>query len=144
MRRLLLLYSLCILTTPAMAIYKCEGKGKTSYSDVPCVDASKPAPPIRTGVPCSAARSRQQAQQQSQSADQLQQARLKRESQEQKEQQKIDKVRATKKQKCAALALRKKWGAEDAAAASGKAVEKARRDARRLVEQYEMECNGHL
>jgi hypothetical protein len=49
-------------------------------------------------------------------------------------------LQASKKKRCKTLALNRQWAEQDAAAATGKSVDKARRNAVRKAEKYEIEC----
>jgi len=138
MHKLALFCVLVLGSAPAMAIYKCEAGGKITYSDEACpggraVDIQNGGKPVASDAGQRAAREKSEL-------ERLQQARRKEEAANQKEQAKIAKADAATHKKCATLAMRKKWGEEDAAAASLKSAEKAKRNARRKAEKYEAEC----
>jgi hypothetical protein len=143
MLHILLISILVTLSAPALAIYKCESSGKVSYSQFPCPSGNSEIlsgqandnPPLSE-----VGQARQQAAQDKHEATRLQKTRHQREAKEEKEQQRIARVNAAKRKKCAALALRKKWTADDALSASGRAAEGAKRKAQRAAEKYEMEC----
>jgi hypothetical protein len=143
MSRALLLCLLVSVSAPAMAVYKCESRGKTTYSDTPCVEGKSQELSNRQIVTASesdTAEAQRQLAQDKREARRLESARLRREAAEEKERSRIAKAHASKKKQCASLALRKKWSDEDAADAAGKSAEKARRNARRAAEKYELEC----
>lgn len=137
---------LLLLSTPALAIYKCESNGKLTYSDVPC-HAGK-ALPLGTSIQDKISATEvdaatQRAADQKKELDRVEKERRQvdaLDAREQKERQKLAKADAAQKRKCAALALRQKWSDEDAAAATGRSAEKSKRAARRQAEKYQMEC----
>jgi hypothetical protein len=131
---------LLFVTLPAMAIYKCETAHGVAYSDTACpggkplaIDGSSPT--TSTEAQARAAADRKQLHQ-------LEQARHKREAVEDKEQRRLAQKVAAKNRKCAALAQRKKWDEEDAAQATGKSADKARKRARRAAEKFTLECGA--
>jgi hypothetical protein len=142
MRTILMLSLLASMSSPALALYKCEANGKTSYSDEPCSAGATRmdiSPNTKVSPPDAANASRQAAREKAE-LKRLENEREKREAQEHKEREKLARTVALKQKKCNALALQKKWSEEDAAAATGKSVEHARRNARRKAEKYQMEC----
>jgi len=140
MRRYALLLVLAFISAPALAVFKCEFEGKTSYSDAPC-NAGK-AINLQVAHPNESefAEAKKQATREKIEARDLEYARRKRENAEEKVQARIAKADAARRKKCQSLAMRRKWSEEDAAAASGKSFDKARRRAQRKAEQYEAEC----
>jgi hypothetical protein len=143
MRKTLMLAFLVSLSTPALAIYKCESDGKISYSDSPCVNGKSvrfEEPPHSAPLPPDAANARQQATRDKNELKRLENERERQEAQEDKERRKLVQADAAKRKKCSELALQQKWAEEDASAASGKSAEKAKRNARRKAEKLQMEC----
>jgi hypothetical protein len=138
MFRSYLLVFLLSPTLPALAVYKCEANGKVTYTDAPCLSAQ--VLDIERHPPAAAAQAIKQAAQEKDTLKQLESDRRRQEAQEEKLQRRASKSQAAARKKCANLARRKKWADEDTVAATGKAVEKARRKARRLAEQHEDEC----
>lgn len=139
MLRVLLIAVLVALSAPALAAYKCESGGKTTYSEKPCpggkaIDISDPASPSE------ATKIRQQTEQENKKVKQLENARHKREATEEREQKRAARANAVKKSKCASLEQRKNWSREDAAKATGRAAEKAKLKARRADEKFQLQC----
>lgn len=125
-------------SAPVLAIYKCESNGKVIYSDAPC--AGGKALDISNVSPTDAAAAKRQLAQEQSKLRKIEGERLKREAIEEKERQRIARDNEAKQRRCTGLAQRKKWADEDAAAATGKASEKARRKANRATEQFEATC----
>ncbi|MDB5764203.1 MAG: hypothetical protein JWQ21_3198 [Herminiimonas sp.] len=148
MFKILLLSLLISFSAPALAIYKCESNGKITYSDEPCrggkvldVDpASGKTAASDAADAADAADAGKQITREKSEVKRLENERHKREAKDEQAQQKAARISAAKHKKCVSLAMRKKWGEEDAAAASGKSAEKAKRNARRKAEKYETEC----
>jgi hypothetical protein len=140
MLRIVLLSLLVLICTPALAVYKCESGGTITYSDEPCrggkvLELDNPA---SGKTPASSAE--HQAALDKREARRLEKERHQREAIESKEQQRVAYVNATRQKRCASLALQKKWSEEDAAAATGRSVDRAMRKAQRSAEKYEAEC----
>lgn len=136
--------SICLLvlalnSAPALAAYKCESGGKISYGDEPCRSGTTVALPEPPGGD-DAAQAKMRAAREKREAERLENARHKREAAEEKLRTRIAKADAARRKKCQSLAMSRKWSEEDAAAATGKSAEKAKRKARRKAEQYEAEC----
>lgn len=70
----------------------------------------------------------------------LEEKRHKEEMIEEKARQKQMRANDALRKKCEALALKRKWSEEDAAAATGKSAEKLKRNAVRQQEKYSSEC----
>ncbi|WP_019141422.1 DUF4124 domain-containing protein [Noviherbaspirillum massiliense] len=139
MTRTLLLCALLCLSAPAMAVYKCEAGGKVTYSDKPCAGGRQID--LGPGVsPSDTTQANSQLAQEKAKLAQLESERHKREAKEEKEQQKLARVARAKQNRCMAMARRRNAADEDAAAATGKAHDKAMRRLRRIVEEYEAEC----
>jgi hypothetical protein len=132
---------LALLPIPAYAVFKCEEKGQISYRDEPCKGGKMlslpgqetPSNPDRLAAQELAAREKREL-------TLLEKERRRQEAIEEQEMRKAAKVQASKQKKCRTLALNKKWAEQDAAAATGKSVEKARRNAARKAEKYELAC----
>jgi len=129
---------LMIFATPSFAVFKCEQHGNISYSDRACPGgvALDLAP-----IPAAdATEANRQARDTQRSLERLEKARRQREAKEEKERQRAAKLAGARQKKCATLARRQKWADEDAASATGKAAESARRKAQRKAEEYQDEC----
>jgi hypothetical protein len=145
MLRTLLIPFLLSFSMPALAIYKCESGGKVSYRDSPCPSGKVTIFPDKTddnATAANAAKAKRQLTEQKNEAARLEKARHRREAIEEKEQRRADKIAAAKRKTCASLARHKKWSDEDAAAANGRAADKAKIKARRANEKYEAECKA--
>ena len=143
MQKILLLAFLISLSAPALAIYKCASEGKITYSDSPCSNGKSVRFEESSGsTPLSsdAAKARQQAVREKNELKRIESERQQQEAQENKERQKLVQANAGKRKKCAELSLQQKWAEEDAATASKKSAEKAKRNARRKAEKLQMEC----
>lgn len=135
----LLISLLALVSSPALAVYKCESGGATSYSETPCpggkaIDVSDRA------APAAAAQAQLQAARDKKELARLENARHKREAIEEKEQQRQARAYAARQKKCLSLAQRSKWATEDAAKAVGKSAAKLKLKAHRLDEKYALEC----
>ena len=140
MLRIVLLSLLVLICAPALAVYKCESGGTITYSDEPCrggkvLELDNPA---SGKTPASSAE--HQAALDKREVRRLEKERHQREAIESKEQQRVAYVNATRQKRCASLALQKKWSEEDAAAATGRSVDRAMRKAQHSAEKYEAEC----
>lgn len=143
MRTILMLPFLLVLSAPVAAINRCESNGKVSYSDAPCHDGKAvkfEAPAGSQSSSADTAAARQQAIREKNTLTRIEKDRQRREAQEEKERQKFARADAIQKKKCKDLALRQKWAEEDAAVATGKLAEKAKRNARRKAEKFQAEC----
>ena len=141
MLRVLLMAVIVAFSMPALAAYKCQAGGKTTYSDAPCpggkvIDVSDPASASE------ATKIRQQTAQENKKVKQLESARHKREAIDEREQQRVAHSYAARKHKCASLAQRQGWAHEDAAKAVGKAAAKAKLRARRADEKFQLACSA--
>jgi hypothetical protein len=138
--RLLLLPPVLLLAAPAFAVYKCQADGKVSYSDIPCpsgngsrLDAAK--------APDAGEAQRRLARDKAE-AKRLEAERHKREAQESAQRRTSAHVLEKQEKKCAQLAQRKQWAAEDAARAGVKSADKMQRKARRAEQQFQQECGA--
>lgn len=124
----------------AQTIYKCSAGGTISYGDAPCADgASVQLPALALPGPD---RSAELATLKAR-ADQLERARHQREAVDARAQRRADRAASAHRNKCAQLALRRTWAAEDATAtgrANGRAADQATRKARRAAEQLRLTC----
>ena len=129
-------------SAPALAVYKCESNGKVIYSDAPCQGGKTTDLSSHLTQPTASetAQAHQIRAQEKNKLQGIESERHKREAKEEKQQIKAAHAFAAAQKKCAALAQRTKWSSEDAANASGKKRESAQRQARRMVEKYELEC----
>ncbi|MFT5589078.1 MAG: hypothetical protein ACI9ZF_001250 [Bradyrhizobium sp.] len=145
LRRRLLALVMLAAGVSAHAAFRCDTQGTVTYSDVAC-DGSPalPATDLRTPATIKAAQAhalRQTAADKIQ-LQRLEAARNKLEHAERKERLHASAVAGAHRRKCETLAQRRKWADEDAATASGRHVEKASRKARRVTEQYVLECQS--
>lgn len=125
----------------AQSIYKCTVDGKVGYSDTPCpagAHASStlavPAPP-----PADSSATADLQRQRKESAT-LQKAREKTEQRDAREAERLARGAAVRRQRCAKLALAKRWADEDARGASAATADKARLRAKRAGESLSVEC----
>ena len=142
MIKILALIFAILFSNSAAAVYKCEDKGKTIYSDAPC-SGSKVSELDTSQTNASAqdaAEANMRNAQEKSKLKCLEEARRKQEAKEEKEQQKRMQAQAVLQKKCTELALKKKWSEEDAAQATGKAEMKAKKTAARHAERYESVC----
>ncbi len=143
MLKILVLAFLVSLSASALAINKCEADGKISYSDSPCGNGKAikfEEPPRSSPLSPDVANARQKAARDKNELMRLENERQQREGQEVKERRKLAQVDAVKRKKCVEMSLQRKWAEEDAAAASGKSAEKAKRTASRKAEKFQIEC----
>lgn len=143
--RLFAIIPLLIYSTSASAIYKCEEQGKVVYTDAKCengkvttVDTTN-SHISKTALNEAAERGKHEKA----TLKQLESARRKDEAAEEKARQKQLRASEALRKKCQAMALKVKWSEEDAASATGKSAEKARRVALRQNEKYRTECGSH-
>lgn len=143
--RQLMLYLLISASAPAMAIYKCESDGKPVYSDAPCAGGKMLDIATAPTVTDTNSAKRQAADEKVQ-LQRIEKERQKQEAQEEKErkkrQQQASRAQTAKHKKCSSLERRKRWAEEDAAAATGKSVNKAKQKVRRATEQFSAECGN--
>jgi hypothetical protein len=138
MLRPLLLSIFVCASAPAFAIFKCESGGKVTYSDTNCsggrvLDVN--------GAPATdAPKAVRQAEQEKKSLKRLESEQRKQTAQEDRARQRIARTEAMRRQKCTSLERRQRWADEDAAHATGKSAERAKRKARHATEQYQDEC----
>lgn len=143
MVRLLLLALLALCASPALAAYKCETNGKITYSDEPCPGGKQIDLKNTPGGSISdedRKRATQRSAHDKAELKRLEKENEKRQAADDKERKKTAATQDKKSKKCANLTMRKKWAEDDAAASVGKSSEKARQKARRLAEQYVIEC----
>lgn len=139
MLRTILLCLLVSLSAPALAVFKCKSANGVVYRDQECPGGT--ALPIDSNPDMAeAAKAAQQTSQEKKQLQRLENERRRREAQEEKERQRAAHAYAVKQKRCATLARRKQWAEEDAAAATGKSIEKAKVKARRVTQVYEDEC----
>ena len=143
MLQTLLVTLLLSFSAPALAIFKCEIAGKVTYSDEPCLGGKTVIANGGTAPSLDATKAKQQLAQDKREVERLEKARHQRETKEEKEQQQAARSANVKKAKCTSLEQSKKWADEDAAHATGKSADNAKRKARRATEKYEVECKAH-
>lgn len=140
MSRLLLLALLYAVSLPASAVYKCKTGTQITYSDTACTGA---ATTVKLGDPVSAQAAgdaQQRLATDKAELDRLTSARRKNEAVEERAQEKSDRSAASKRKQCAVLEQRRQWAEQDAGNASRKAMENAKRKARRAAEKYTLAC----
>jgi len=130
---------LLALAAPALAVYKCEANGRTSYRDTPCAGGSMLH--IDSAPPPDVTDQRQLREEKAEAA-RLEKARHKREALQSKKREQARKALAARRRKCATLALHRKWAEEDAQSARLKTAATADRKARRAEEAYQAACSG--
>ncbi|MDY7575278.1 hypothetical protein [Actimicrobium sp. CCI2.3] len=138
----LLMFASCMSTHAA---FRCDTQGKVTYSDVACDGAvAMPATDLRPPATIKAEQdeARRRAAAEKVQLQQLEAARNKAEHAERKERLHASAVASAYRRKCETLAQRRKWATEDAATAPNRHVEKASRKARRIAEQYVLECES--
>jgi hypothetical protein len=129
-------------STSALAVYRCEHAGGTTYSDAPCPGGRKVELTGRVAVSeADAALAKQRLQQNKAEVARIERERGQREAAAGKQRQAMARKAAAGKAKCATLARRLRWAEEDASRAVGKAAGKAGIKARRMAEQYDAECD---
>lgn len=143
MRSGLLLLSMMIVATPALAVYKCETHEGILYTDIPCaVKQMKLPPPPAASDPATAQRLAQDNRRQLAIIEKEEErARNERRRQETGR----ENITTAGKKRCTLLGLEKKWSAEDAALAGRLVSEKSerlKRDARRKAERFDAECQS--
>jgi hypothetical protein len=125
---------------PAMAVYRCESKGKVTYQDAAC-PGGREVEAIQTS-PKDAEAARKRAADERKLLKQIQNDQKREEASAARKRSAAAKVAASKEKKCVSLARRKQYASEDAALARGKAIDKAKRNARRKDEEYQQECRS--
>jgi hypothetical protein len=125
---------------PAMAVYRCESKGKVTYQDTAC-PGGREIEAIETS-PKDAEAARKRAAEERKLLKQIQSDQKREEASAARKSSAAVKVAAGKEKKCVSLARRKQYASEDAALARGKAIDKAKRTARRREEEYLQECRS--
>jgi hypothetical protein len=144
MLRIVLLSLLTLICAPALAVYKCESGGTITYGDEPCHGGKVhelDSPASGKTSASSAASAERQVARDKREVRRLEKERRQREAIESKEQQRVAYVNATRQKRCASLALQKKRSGEDAAAATGRSVDRVMRKAQHSAEKYEAECS---
>ncbi len=140
MLRFMLIGLLLSFSAPALAVYKCESGGKVSYSDTPCPDGKEiVVEPVQASE---ASRAAKQLTREKKQLKRLESERHRDEAKVHSARQRAAKRQAALHKKCTSLARRERWAREDAAAATGKAANRAKLKARRAAERYEEECGG--
>jgi len=140
--RILLPAVLVSAAIPAFAIYKCEAGAKVTYSDSACAGGQSTDLGDPATRPDDAVRARHELAQQKAEVKRLENARHKQEARQGKLRKTAARNEMARQKKCASLARRKKWADEDAAKATGRTRESARRKAMRANEVYGGECGA--
>lgn len=140
--RFVAVLTLFFYSAASHAIYKCEENGKITYSDEQCESGSARAIDTTNSRLTNAAVSEatERNKRNRETLKQLESTRQKEEATEEKARQKKLRASEALRKKCQAMALKVKWSEEDAAAATGKSINKAKRTASRQREKYEAEC----
>ena len=135
---------LCLLLCgPAAAINKCRIDGVTSYSDRPCPDGTgRPLALPGNGAAADAKQARDRARRDREALARLEAANERDAREAQKARQQQARVAASRNRTCTALARQRQWREEDAARATLKSAEKAKRLARRAAEKYSAQCGA--
>lgn len=139
----LLLLALLALPLPALAIYKCESGGKTSYSDQPCVGTEiihRSERIIIPPAPSDTYVARENLIREKRILQAIETQRRKEEANAEKERRKFYKEQERKRKRCAMLEQRTRWAREDAARASVKRMAREQRKAQRAAEKQQLEC----
>lgn len=129
-----------LASLPAMAVYRCESKGKVTYQDTAC-PGGREVEAIQTS-PKDAEAARKRAAEERKLLKQIQSDQKREEANAARQRSAVAKIAADKEKKCVSLARRKQYASEDAAVARGKAIDKAQRNAKRREEEYRQECRS--
>lgn len=135
MKIFLLLFSLLQPLT-ALAVYRCESHGTTTYADLPC-SGSKLDISNEASAPVNDADSTKKERSE---VSRLQRLREQRERQDQQIRDLAARGAAARERKCRSLALQVKWREEDVREATLDKATKARIRLRRAVEKFDSEC----
>jgi hypothetical protein len=138
MLRTALICLLISFSTPALAIYKCKSGDRIVYSDQPCADGEVLS--ITAPTPGETAKAMQRTAEEQKRLKRLENEHRKQEAREEKERQRAAHTYAARQKRCTSLARRMQWANQDAAAATGKANERAKLKAQRVAQQFEDEC----
>lgn len=129
----------------AHAAFRCDAHGKVTYSDVACDGGVLVSSSDLRGQATIKAEQDDASRRATTDRMQLQrfeESRKKIEHAERKERLHASTVASAKLRKCEMLEQRRKWAEEDVATASSRNTEKARRKARRIAEQYVLDCKA--
>ena len=143
MRSGLLLVSMMVVGTPALAVYKCETDSGTLYTDIPCSARQLELPPPPPASDPASARRRAQNDSKQLAAIEKEEERAR--NDRRRQEAGTQKTTAAINKRCTQLGLEKKWSAEDAALASRQVSERSetlKRQARRKAERFDAECQG--
>lgn len=143
MRSGLLLLSMTIVAAPALAVYKCETRDGTLYTDAPCAGkrVELPAPP-NASDPASARHLAEKERKQLATIEKQEEHAM---NERRRREAGREKTMAAIRKRCTQLGLERKWSAEDAAASSRLVSERSdalQRQARRKAERFDAECQG--
>ncbi len=128
---------LCLLQpSAALAVFRCDSDGKTTFTDVPCNGTRLPPPePPRRQPGDTDLLKRERAE-----LAKLQKLREQRERQDSQIRDLAARGAAAREKKCRSLALQLKWREEDLREATADKTRSARTRARRASEKYQSEC----
>lgn len=134
-----LLFGLALgISTPALAVYKCEADGKITYGDTPCPGGKI----LETAIPSStdAREADRTAARERKALAKLENARHKREAAEERDLKSANRAAAAKQKRCDSFARRQKRADDVVRTSVGKANERAKMKARSIAEDYETAC----
>lgn len=120
-------------------VHKCTVDGKVTYSEHPCQHGTAVVLPPPQAPAADPGAKKDLARMQKESAL-LQKERVARDNLQRREDARLDRLAATRRQKCSKLQLDVRWAAEDARRAAPQAAEAAKLKARRAGERYASEC----
>lgn len=123
----------------AQSVYKCSVGGKVTYASAPCDGASVSAIAVAAAPPPDPLAARQFAHEKALLAT-LQKERAGRDAREQRAASKAEQAAALRSQRCAKVALQKRWADENADRAAGFDKQALKRKAHRMGEAMAIEC----
>lgn len=125
----------------AQSVYKCTAGGKVTYASAPCDGASVTAMATPSTPQPDPQAARQFAHEKALLAA-LQKERAGRDAREQRAAAKAEQAAAMRSQRCAKVALQKRWADENASRAAGFDKEALKRKAQRMGEAMAIQCPG--
>ena len=143
MLRTLALLALLASGSAALAqpIYKCSAGGKLTYASAPCDSGSVSALAV-PATPASDPRAAQQFKHEKELLASLLKQAASREARDARAGARAQQLAAARNQRCAKIALHKRWADDNAQRAAGFDQEALRRKARRMGELMAIECPG--
>lgn len=138
--RIVLSSMFIFVSSPALAVYKCESGGKVTYSDAPCANARQLD--VKDAVlPADAAQASQRAKREKAELNRIDATQKKVDAQADRNRQQFARTTARQTKTCDLLALRKKTRDDAITTATPKAVARARIKARQAGERFDLECS---